>query len=232
MRHTRGGTFASMGTDEDMTMSDTGYGDFEFERRFLVREVPDHVLAEPDPVLIVQSYFLAADGYAMRLRVQASSVLLAMDGTEDPLDVLDRFAAQFDFCALTVKGPQVGGTRYEAERQIDVHMGVEMIRRGGARIVKNRYATWIGADGWVIDVFGGANHPLVVAECERGGPVTDLSIPDFAITEITDDWRFANESLSQRPFGPWAAAYDVELAQAGPRFLQGFGENTLGRDGL
>lgn len=213
-------------------MSEHGYGDFEFERRFLVTELPQEALVEPDPALIIQSYFLASEGYAMRLRVQSSSVYVELDGSEDELEILDRYASEFDFCALTVKGPMNNGTRYEAERQIDVSMGLEMIRRGGDRIVKNRYATWLGQDGWVIDVFGGRNHPLIIAECERGVPVTDLSIPEFCETEITDDYRFANESLSHDPYGLWRRSYEHELAVAGPKFLESFGTNTLGQGGL
>ena len=213
-------------------MSDHGYGDFEFERRFLVSDFPCEVLAEPDPVLIVQSYFLAVEGFALRLRVQSSATLLTMSPDVDPLAVLNEYERQFDFCELTVKGPMNNGTRYEAEREIDVGMGVEMIRRGGDLIVKNRYATWLGQDGWIIDVFGGRNAPLVIAECERGSPVTNLSIPDFCTTEITDDYRFANESLSHDPYNTWAQTYAKELAQRGPRFMETFGTNTLGQQGL
>ena len=75
-----------------------------------------------------------------------------------------------------------------------------------------------------------ANRPLIVAECERGGPVTDLSIPSFCVTEVTDDRRFSNESLSHTPFGGWADAFAHELATDGPKFLQGFGHNTLESD--
>lgn len=213
-------------------MSEHGYTDFEFERRFLVTELPPEVLKEPDPVLIIQSYFLADGGYAMRLRVQSSSVFVDLDGSERALDVLNEHAEAFDFCALTVKGPMNAGTRYEAEREIDVNMGIEMIRRGGHRIVKNRYALWLGQDGWVIDVFGGQNHPLIIAECERGSPVIDLSIPDFCVTEITDDYRFANESLSHDQFSLWSSGYRRELALHGPRFLQTFGQNILDQQGL
>ncbi|MEK8228125.1 hypothetical protein NKG05_21655 [Oerskovia sp. M15] len=137
-------------------MTDGGNGDFEFERRFLVKDVPANLLDAP--ALIVQGYFLAQDGYAIRLRVQASSTSAPLTASSSPLSVLG--AHTFDFCALTVKGPTNGGTRYEAEREIDVNVGVEMIRRGGGRIVKTRYSAWLGADGWVIDVFGGANYPL------------------------------------------------------------------------
>ncbi len=213
-------------------MADCGYGDFEFERRFSVSELPSQVLAEPDPALIIQSYFLAVDGYAMRIRVQSSSVYVDLDGSEDEIDILNRFAPDFDFCALTVKGPMNNGTRYEAEREIDVSMGIEMIRRGGHRIVKNRYATWLGQDGWVLDVFGGRNHSLIIAECERGAPVTDLSIPEFCTSEVTNDYRFANESLSHVPYSLWRGEFERELATHGPRFLESFGTNTLGRSGL
>lgn len=72
------------------------------------------------------------------------------------------------------------GTRYEAERELDVSIALSMIELGGQVIVKNRYGLFLGTDGWVIDVFGGANRPLIIAECERGSPVTNLEILTFA----------------------------------------------------
>lgn len=212
-------------------MSDTGYGDFEFERRFFVREPPAELLDEPDPVLIVQSYYLAQDGYALRLRVQASGLRVRLGPDSDPLTVLDEVGDRFDFCAVTLKGPMNVGTRYEAEREIDVTVGIEMIRRGGHRIVKNRYSVWLGADGWVIDLFGGANSPLVIAECERAGPVVDLQIPAFCVTEVTDDARFANDGLARAPYRTWAGEFERELRESGPRFLPGFGHNDVQRRG-
>ncbi|QCB93222.1 hypothetical protein [Cellulomonas shaoxiangyii] len=205
-------------------MSDTGYGDFEFERRFLARDVPGELL-DAAPALIVQSYYLADGGYALRVRAQASAVDVPVDLALDEATLLERFADRVDFCAVTVKGPMAGGTRYEAERQLDPQVGVEMVRRGGARVAKLRYSVWLGEDGWVVDVFAGGNVPLVVAEVERGGPVTDLAIPGFCVTEVTEDGRFANDALAHAPFGVWAAAYADELAATGPRFLPGFGRD-------
>ncbi|GAA1852466.1 CYTH domain-containing protein [Myceligenerans crystallogenes] len=204
--------------------SETTYGDFEFERRFFVRDFPREL--RDAPALIVQSYFVADDGYALRVRVQASDV----DAPQEPgtalADLLREHTAAIDFAAVTVKGPAVGGTRYEAERPLDPGIAVELVSRGGAPIVKTRYAAWLGADGWSIDVFGGANHPLVVAECERSGPVTDLQIPDFCVTEITDDARFSNDQLAKAPYRTWSAGFDAELAAQGPRFRDDFGPNT------
>lgn len=200
-----------------------GYGDFEFERRFLVSHLPD-VLRDA-PALIVQSYYLSSDGYAIRVRCQAQNVAAPLVASSDPIAVLKAHHDEFDFAAITVKGPTVGGTRYEAEREIDPQVGVELVTRGGSLIVKVRYSVWLGHDGWVIDEFGGANYPLIIAECERSGPVTDLEIPRFCVTELTDDARFSNESLAVRPFGGWRGEFEAELAKTGPRFRTDFGEN-------
>nr|WP_208405134.1 hypothetical protein [Cellulomonas uda] len=180
-------------------------------------------LLDESPTIIVQSYFLADEGFALRVRVQTSGGAPAVDPARSPLEVLDEHADRFDFCAVTVKGPMNSGTRYEAERELDVAVGMELVRRGGQRVAKTRHSVWLGDDGWVVDVFAGANAPLVVAEVERGGPVTDLVVPEFCVTEVTDDPRFGNDALARTPYGAWAAGYERELAATGPRFLPGLG---------
>ncbi|UNX54856.1 hypothetical protein MF406_00700 [Georgenia sp. TF02-10] len=211
-------------------MTETGYGDFEFERKFFVRELPAELRSESGPELIVQSYFLAAEGYALRVRLSGPAPHPALpgeihDGDAGVLRALDSLGDRFTFCALTAKGPYVGGTRYEAERELDIAVGLAMVRLGGRRLIKLRHSLWLGADGWVVDEFLGDNAGLVVAECEREGPVTDLVIPPFAVTEVTDDPRFANDRLVHHPYREWGAGFEAELAVAGPRFLEGFGRN-------
>ncbi|MDR3068111.1 MAG: hypothetical protein LBU50_01220 [Cellulomonas sp.] len=205
-------------------MSDHGYGDFEFERRFYVRDVPAHLLDDA-PALIVQSYYLAAEGYALRVRVQAPTLRATLDLDADETTLLGQHANEVDFAAVTVKGPMAEGTRYEAERQIEPDIAVQMVLRGGHRVAKLRHAVWLGEDGWVVDEFLSGNAPLVVAEVERGGPVTDLAIPSFCVTEVTTDFRMSNDALASRPFGTWVEEYEAELAKAGPTFLGGLGEN-------
>lgn len=207
-------------------MSDQGYGDFEFERRFFVRELPLELLDAEPPAVIVQAYLLASDGYAVRIRLQASAPQSRLDPGSRADDAVELFKNEFDLCMLTAKGPHVGGTRYEVEREMDVSVGVEMARRGGSIITKSRYAAWLGQDGWVIDEFAGASRPLIIAECERGGPVVDLAIPEFCVTEVTDDHRFSNDSLAHAPYRTWAYRFEEELAERGAVFLGGFGQNT------
>ena len=209
-------------------MSDVhGDGDFEFERRFYLRELPSVAGESGPPAVIVQTYFLAADGYGLRIRLQASTPRRPLNPLTRAEDALDIFESDFDFCSLTAKGPYVGGTRYEAEKELDVALGIEMCRRGGTTIAKSRYSLWLGEDGWVIDEFAGTNRPLVIAECERGGPVVDLAIPAFCVSEVTADGRFSNDALVQAPFETWHEEYEAQLAEQGPVFLTEFGTNRF-----
>lgn len=201
--------------------------DFEYERRFFCRRMPAELDDGDAPTLIVQSYYVYDDNYALRVRVQSRGIRLDLDADIDPIAVLEAHRDDFTDAFVTVKGPAVGGTRYEAERTIDVYIATELIRRAGVRIIKNRFSAWIGEDGWSIDVFGGDNAPLVIAEAERARPVTDLVIPNFCVTEITDQARFSNDGLAARPFSAWRDEFESELAERGPHFERVFGTNRM-----
>ena len=201
--------------------------DFEYERRFYCRQMPSELDDGDAPTLIVQSYYVHDDNYALRVRIQSHRTRVAMSASLDPITVLNEYRDDFTEAFITVKGPAIGGTRYEAEREIDAHIAGELIRRGGSAIVKNRFSAWIGEDGWSIDVFGADNAPLIVAEAERSGPVTNLVIPAFCVTEITDQIRFSNDGLASRPFSTWVEGFEDELREHGPSFEQVFGPNRM-----
>ncbi|MFH5208480.1 hypothetical protein ACHIPZ_09740 [Antrihabitans sp. NCIMB 15449] len=204
-------------------MSDTGFGDFEFERKFFVHDLPSSAAADPTPALIVQAYLFAADGYAVRVRVQGPAPAELPETPGDLVDALGEAA----FGTMAAKGPAIGGTRYEAERELDGLVAGQIVRRADHVIAKVRYSLWIDEDGWILDRFLGTNAPLVVAEVERSGPVVDLQIPAFCATEISEDERFKNERLAYQPYGEWAEAYRRELALVGPKFVHSLGENRL-----
>jgi CYTH domain-containing protein len=174
---------------------------------------------------MIQSYYVAKDGYNLRVRVQTDKLKLSMTSDTSAVGILNKYGSAFDKAWVTIKGPMNTGTRYEAEREIDPIVAVELIKAAGNKIIKNRHSAWIGNDGWAVDIFGGDNFPLIVAECERLSPVVNLQIPAFCITEITDDWRFANDSLSSKPYPTWSQEFKNELQETGPAFLSGFGEN-------
>lgn len=207
---------------EDMRRPDS---DFEYERRFFVSKMPRDLVADGKPNLIVQTYFLAAEGYGLRVRLQVTG-----QDVPAPLDLSGKEAIKaymddFDLCMLAVKGPYVGGTRYEAERELDIGVGAQLSLLGGKTLTKLRYGVWLGHDGWVIDVFAGENRPLIIAECERTSPVIDLEIPQFCTEEVTADRRFSNDELVNRPFEQWARDYVENTLGEGPRFDQSFGTN-------
>lgn len=199
--------------------------DFEYERRFFVANMPRDLIAGSRPNLIVQTYFLAAQGYGLRIRLQATA-----QEVPAPLDLegkaaIEAYMEQFDLCILAVKGPYVGGTRYEAERELDIGVGAQMSLLGGKTLTKLRYGVWLGEDGWVIDEFAGDNRPLIIAECERTSPVVDLEIPQFCTEEVTADSRFSNDELVNHPFEQWAKDYIAHSLGDRPRFDENFGTN-------
>lgn len=206
-------------------MGSMEWSDFEFERKFfLAGGVPPIADADPSPDAIVQSYLLAEDGYALRVRIHGP----APEQIRDLADIdalINTMAETITFATMTAKGPAAGGTRYEAERALDPLVAANMVRRGHDRVVKVRHSLWLDEDGWIIDEFLGQNAPLVIAEVERGGPVTDLIIPDFCTTEVSEDDRFRNEFLAMTPYRRWQETYQRELALTGPRFVQHLGQN-------
>ena len=204
-------------------MSESGGGDFEFERKFFVRELPASALSDPTPAVIVQAYLFAADGFAVRVRAQGPAT---RSGGDAPAQLLEAVGEDW-IGTMTAKGPAVGGTRYEAERELDPLIAAEIVRRSEHVVAKVRYSMWLGEDGWIIDRFLGGNAPLLLAEVERAGPVVGLAIPSFCVSEVSEDDRFRNEYLAHQPFGTWVDEYVRDLDRLGPTFVDTLGSNRF-----
>lgn len=202
--------------------------DFQYERRFFCHALPAEYRRDNPPKLVIQSYYVHSGNYVLRVRLTSNSINLTMDCDTYPIDVLHAYRDEFSHAYVTVKGPASLGTRYEKEMEVDTRIAAELVRRGGDTVIKNRYSVWIAEDGWNVDVFGATNAPLIVAEAARSGPVTNLTIPKFCLTEVTDQPRFSNESLAARPFSRWAGEFEAELSEKGPSFQQVFGTNRIG----
>ncbi|MBI5337899.1 CYTH domain-containing protein [Mycobacterium sp. BK558] len=198
-------------------------GDFEYERKFVVRDMPAVAASDPTPLLIAQAYLFASDGYAVRVRLQGPAPA-DLDAT--PAQLV-RALGDEAMGTMTAKGPAAGGTRYEAERELDPLVAGQIVARADHVVVKVRSSVWLGEDGWVIDRFLGANAPLLMAEVERDGPVVDLAIPAFCVTEVSEDDRFRNEYLAHHPFGSWSVEFGRELDSRGPAFVESLGQNRF-----
>ena len=217
---------------------------FEFERKFLVKELPRDVLTHGSHQVIAQAYLFAEEGYAVRVRLTFPETSIEFPPFDEAVDFLGAYerrqlhkllrdAGVYEpdrqshtvTATIAVKSPAIAGERYETENQIDIDVASQILRRSPNIILKNRHSLWYDEDGWEFDVFGGQNSGLVVAECERLGPVVDLKIPTFCVTEVTEDLRFSNDYLSKEPWCQWRAVFSAELEARGPHFL-----NLTGRD--
>lgn len=205
---------------------------FEFERKFFVDELPADALEHGSKQVIVQAYLFAQDGYAVRVRLSFNGIDYTFDKFNPRVDLVGGYerralaallATGVDEstvkATIAVKSPSISGERYELENALDFDVAIQILQRSANLVLKNRYSIWYDQDGWEFDVFGGANHGLIVAECERLTPVTDLVIPEFCTTEVTSDLRFTNDYLSKEPFTQWDTVFRAELAALGPRWL-------------
>jgi adenylate cyclase len=105
---------------------------------------------------------------------------------------------------LTIKGPTEGMTRQEFEYPIPAADAGEILALcEGTVIEKTRYRVPHAGCVWEVDVFAGANAPLVVAEVELAHAEQEVALPDWVGREVTDDVRYRNSSLAQRPFSRW-----------------------------
>lgn len=152
----------------------------EIERKFLVatKSWRDEVEAS---VAMVQGYLAETDSCSVRVRIAGESA------------------------TLNFKGMTFGSSRHEFEYPIPVAEAREMLERFcGERIIeKVRHHVRDGDYLWEVDEFGGANRGLVVAEVELASEDDSLSPPPWVGREVTDDPRYYNIRLVDRPYMEW-----------------------------
>jgi adenylate cyclase len=107
---------------------------------------------------------------------------------------------------LTIKGASVGVTRSEFEYEIPVGDALTMLAELALEpaIDKVRHLVPVGQHTWEVDVFSGANAPLVMAEVELGSADESFVRPPWAGDEVSDDPRYFNVNLAREPYSTWA----------------------------
>lgn len=105
---------------------------------------------------------------------------------------------------LTVKGKAERITRTELEYEIPVDEAEIVLKMcTGYLVEKIRYIEKIENNTWEIDVFEGKNEGLVMAEIELETENQKIELPGWIECEVSEDERFYNSFLSQKPFVFW-----------------------------
>ncbi|HEY0838050.1 MAG TPA: CYTH domain-containing protein [Azospirillum sp.] len=151
----------------------------EIERRFLVSRDVQELCREGQR--IVQGYLPSAAGRTVRVRLAGAKGY------------------------LTMKGKRTGCVRSEREWEIPHDLAADVLssRCRSTLIVKTRYQVEHAGNGWVIDVFDGANSGLIIAEIELDCPEQNVPLPDWVGREVTGDRRYGNSALAVHPVANW-----------------------------
>jgi adenylate cyclase len=174
----------------------------EIERRFLVVSPAwrRHVSWQRQ----LQQGYLSQAGGGLTLRVRISSA------PPQP-------AASW----LTLKAPPPhshagpdGLVRQEFEYPIPLEDAQALLALTTQQVSKQRYGLALDGGDWVVDVFQGANHPLVVAEVELDHAEQSLVLPSWCGLELTGRHELSNAALADRPFSCWAAEQRQPLLNA------------------
>lgn len=154
---------------------------FEIERKFLLRSDGWQLLAGGRSS-IRQAYLSSAGKASVRVRIKD--------------DVL---------ATLTIKSCAAGLRRLELEYSIPVPDAEALLDlRDGAVIEKVRHIVQCDGAAWEIDVFGGENAGLVIAEIELQSAHQNVALPDWIGTEVTGQVQYYNNVLAQRPYRMWS----------------------------
>jgi adenylate cyclase len=109
---------------------------------------------------------------------------------------------------LTIKARVAGSRRLEFEYPIplaDAEQLLDELSLPG-RIEKIRHHVQVGGRLWEIDEFLGDNAGLVVAEIELDKVDAGFERPSWIGAEVTDQARYYNSALAERPFSLWTPA--------------------------
>jgi CYTH domain-containing protein len=105
---------------------------------------------------------------------------------------------------ITIKGRSRGATRAEFEYEIPLDDADALLEQCLPPLVeKVRHRVEHGGRTWEVDVFGGANDGLVVAEIELPSEDAVLDVPSWIGDEVTDDPRYFNANLIAHPYREW-----------------------------
>jgi adenylate cyclase len=160
----------------------------EIERKFKVAGDGWRGAAEKS-VRMAQGY--VNDMAAMRAGTQKASVRVRIAG---------------DRAFLNLKSRELGHTRQEFDYEIPLADGEALLALCvGGLLDKTRHYVRHAGFLWEVDEFHGESSGLVVAEIELPSADTAFGKPDWTGEEVTEQLRYYNLALAERPYSRWSA---------------------------
>ena len=107
---------------------------------------------------------------------------------------------------ITVKGISTDGgvSRFEWENPLSKAAAEALFKLClPGKIEKTRHVVSVGSHLFEVDVFGGDNQGLIVAEGELSEPNQAFEKPAWLGVEVTGEKKYYNASLSQHPYKDW-----------------------------
>ena len=107
---------------------------------------------------------------------------------------------------ITVKGISTDGgvSRFEWENPLSKAAAEALFKLClPGKIEKTRHVVSVGSHLFEVDVFGGDNQGLIVAEVELSDPNQAFEKPAWLGVEVTGENKYYNASLSQHPYKDW-----------------------------
>ena len=107
---------------------------------------------------------------------------------------------------LNLKSRELGTTRQEFDYPVPVADAEALLALCvGGRIDKLRHYVVHAGHTWEVDEFAGDNAGLVVAELELASANEAFERPAWLGREVTDETRWYNLALAERPYSRWSA---------------------------
>ncbi len=153
----------------------------EIERKFLVHSV-DFIQEATQFQKIAQGYLNSAPERTVRIRIKDNKGFITIKG----------------------KGDETGTTRFEWEKEIDLHEAEALLNLCETGVIdKTRYLIPSGKHIFEVDIFEGENEGLIVAEIELSDANEIFEKPNWLAEEVTRDEKYYNAYLSKKPFTSW-----------------------------
>ena len=150
----------------------------------------------------IERKFLVKNQDWKKLIVEKHSIQQGYLNTDKSCNVRVRIMNSAAF--ITIKGKRVNTARPEFEYEIPLNDAESILKLTKNSIIKKtRFTVNHQGQIWEIDQFEGDNQGLVIAEIELKQKDEAISLPNWIGTEISDDERFYNLSLSINPFKNW-----------------------------